>query len=179
MEGGKGSEHEPLLLAPRGDPAAAAGPGLEARKRVLRLRWRLGVAYMLSMGVCGITLVALGSTLDALAARCGASATEMGSVFVARGVGAIAGALASGGIYAPARSGNDAMAAALAALGALLLALPYVFSAAALHLAFVGLGFCTAVTDTGCQIMTRRLQRSNFPHTNPVSKCFRSLTTGC
>ena len=55
MEGGKGSEHEPLLLAPRGDPAAAAGPGLEARKRVLRLRWRLGVAYMLSMGVCGIT----------------------------------------------------------------------------------------------------------------------------
>ena len=155
MEARKGSEHEPLLLAP-GD-AAAPGPGLEARKRVLRLRWRLGVVYMLSMGVCGIVLVALGSTLEALSARCGASATEMGSVFVARGVGAIAGALASGGIYAPSRSGNDAMAAALAALAALLLALPYVLSAAALHLAFVGLGFCTAVTDTGCQIMTRRL----------------------
>ena len=38
-----------------------------------------------------------------------------------------------------------------------MLATPFVTSAKLLHAVFFGLGFGTAVTDTGCQIMTRKV----------------------
>jgi hypothetical protein len=40
-------------------------------------RWVLGCAYMLAMGVCGIVLVALGSTLDDIAANLGTTGTHV------------------------------------------------------------------------------------------------------
>ena len=53
----------------------------------------LGIGYMLAMGVCGVVLVAIGSTLDDLAEKCGYSSTEVGTVFIARGIGAVVGAI--------------------------------------------------------------------------------------
>ena len=47
----------------------------------------IGVLYMLSMGICGVIIVALGSTLETIAANCGTVATALGSVFIARGIG--------------------------------------------------------------------------------------------
>lgn len=40
-------------------------------------KYALGTGYMFAMAVCGIVLVALGSTLDDLAANCGTTATEV------------------------------------------------------------------------------------------------------
>lgn len=40
-------------------------------------KYALGTAYMLAMGVCGIVLVALGSTLDDLASNCGTTSTDV------------------------------------------------------------------------------------------------------
>lgn len=40
-------------------------------------KYALGTGYMFAMGVCGIVLVALGSTLDDLAENCGTSSTEV------------------------------------------------------------------------------------------------------
>lgn len=116
----------------------------------------LGVTYMLSMGVCGTILVALGSTLNTLAANAGTSATKIGSVFIARGIGAILGAVFSAKLYLW-FSGNHVLTVSLLLVTCLLLVLPYTKNLILMHIEFLFLGVGTAVTDTGCQIMTRKI----------------------
>lgn len=119
-------------------------------------KYILGVAYMLSMGVCGTVLVALGSTLGTLAENCNTTATQIGTVFIARGIGAVFGAIFSAKLYLWFQ-GNNVMAAALLLITILLIALPFNKSVFMLHVFFLFLGIGTAVTDTGCQIMTRKI----------------------
>lgn len=111
---------------------------------------------MLAMGVCGTVLVALGSSLDDLADNVGMVATDIGTVFIARGLGAVLGAIASAKIYRWFQ-GNYIMAVSLIFITLLLLFLPFNRSYYMLHVYFLLLGIGTAVTDTGCQIMTRKL----------------------
>lgn len=49
------------------------------------------------------------------------------------------------------------MSIVLLILTAVLMYMPFISSVYTLHGAFFGLGLCTAITDTGCQIMTRKL----------------------
>lgn len=116
----------------------------------------MGIAYMLAMGVCGIVLVALGSTLSDLAAKCGTTATAVGTVFITRGIGAILGALLSAKLYLWFQ-GNYVLASSLTLITVLLLCLPFNESVEMLHVLFLFLGLGTAITDTGCQIMTRKI----------------------
>eukprot|EP00752_Nemacystus_decipiens_P010278 g9159.t1 len=119
-------------------------------------KYALGTGYMFAMGVCGIVLVALGSTLDDLAENCDTTATDVGSVFIARGVGAVLGAVVSSKLYLWMR-GNTVMSIILLLLTSVLVYMPFITSVYVLHAAFFVLGLCTAITDTGCQIMTRKL----------------------
>lgn len=119
-------------------------------------RYIMGVGYMLAMGVCGTVLVALGSTLDDLAENCGYTATQVGTVFIARGLGAVFGAICSAKLYAWFQ-GNHVMSIALTIITILLAVLPLNTSYYGLHVFFFFLGLGTAITDTGCQIMTRKL----------------------
>lgn len=119
-------------------------------------KYTLGVAYMLAMGVCGTVLVAIGSNLEDLAENCGSTSTEVATVFVARGVGAILGAVFSSKLYLWYK-GNNVIGVSLSAITVLLALLPFNTSVIALHILFFLLGVGTAVTDTGCQIMTRKL----------------------
>ena len=132
-------------------PSSPINPELLSDEKFLA-----SIGYMLSMGVCGIVLVALGSTLGSLAANVGLDATEVGTVFITRGVGAILGAIFSAKLYQwfP---GNYVMFVGLISISLLLICLPYNRSDVLLHILFLFLGVCTAVTDTGCQIMTRKL----------------------
>ena len=116
----------------------------------------MGIGYMLAMGVCGIVLVALGSTLESLASNVDRTATEIGTVFITRGFGAILGAIVSAKLYKwfP---GNYVILFGLISICLLLVALPFVSSDIVLHIFFMFLGLMTAITDTGCQIMTRKL----------------------
>lgn len=120
----------------------------------------MGIGYMLAMGVCGVVLVAIGSTLDELAEKCGYSSTEVGTVFIARGIGAVVGAISSAKLYMWLQ-GNHVMAVSLGILTILICALPFNNSYIGLHIYFLTLGLGTAVTDTGCQIMTRKLHGKN------------------
>ena len=120
------------------------------------LRWRLGIAYMFAMGVCGIVLVAIGSTLEDLAEALDTTSVSLGSVFIARGLGAICGAIFSSKLYFW-FYGNSVMVVALGVLAFLLFTLPFVPSIWLLHVHFLCLGLGTAVVDTGCQIMTRKI----------------------
>lgn len=49
------------------------------------------------------------------------------------------------------------MSLVLLFLTAVLMYMPFITSVMILHVAFFALGLCTAITDTGCQIMTRKL----------------------
>lgn len=56
-------------------PNESAAAAEDVRKHY---KYALGTGYMFAMGVCGIVLVALGSTLDDLAENCGTTSTEVG-----------------------------------------------------------------------------------------------------
>ena len=74
-----------------------------------KIRVFLGTAYMMAMGVCGVVLTAIGSTLDQIAIDCNTTSTAIGTVFLARGAGAILGAVMSAKFYAPPTKGNNIM----------------------------------------------------------------------
>jgi len=150
----------------------------------------------MAMGVCGVVLTAIGSTLDQIAINCGTTSTAIGTVFLARGAGAILGAVLSAKIYAPPTKGNMVMMYTMVALTVLLMYIPFIDNVAVLHFVFAGLGFCTAVTDTGefrgrgghNRIMflfsTRRHPRSRppnpaTPHPTPTLLTPPHPTSGC
>ena len=129
-----------------------------------KTRLYLAMIYMAAMGVCGIVLVAIGQTLEALAVflvdengvNLNYDSTDIGSVFLARGLGAILGAVVSAKLYIW-FSGPLVMGTFLSSIGVLFLKIPYNTNVDMLHFYFFFLGLATAVTDTGCQIMTRKL----------------------
>lgn len=127
---------------------------------VARQRYMLGLAYMLAMGMCGIVLVAIGSNLKQLASNCHTTATRIGSVFIVRGIGAVFGAVMSAKLYKW-FNGNYVMVITLCFLSGLIMILPLVADIYTMHTIFGLLGCCTAITDTGCQIQTRKAHGIN------------------
>jgi predicted MFS family arabinose efflux permease len=128
----------------------------ELTQRRNAIRYCMGFNYMCAMGVCGVVLVALGVVLTTLAANLGMESTDLGSVFLARGVGAITGSIISAKLYAWFK-GNMVMAAALGLIATMLIILPFNRNYYMLHVYFCLLGLGTSITDTGCQIQTRRI----------------------
>jgi fucose permease len=121
-----------------------------------RLKWQLSIAYMLSIGCCGIVLVAIGSTFEDLAHNVKRSTTELGTVFIARGCGSIIGTVSSSKLFCW-FSGNYVMSGSLSVIMLMLMAIPLSTNAIQLHVYFLFLGLGTSVTDTGCQLLTRKL----------------------
>ena len=80
----------------------------------------------------------------------------LGSVFIFRGMGAVAGSLYSASLYRD-FSGNRVVASALLGLAFTCVYLPYNTTFVGIHIAFLALGLGTAITDTGVQILTRKL----------------------
>lgn len=116
----------------------------------------MGAIYMLAMGICGMVLVALGSTLEYLAGQVGKLSTEVGTIFLARGIGSITGAIISAKVYKW-FDGNNVMVFGITVIAAVLISLVYNKSLVMLHVLFAILGICTALVDTGVQIQTRKL----------------------
>jgi predicted MFS family arabinose efflux permease len=119
-------------------------------------KFLFGVCYMFCMGVCAIVLVVLGSTLEEIAIQCNTTSKNIGTVFLARGVGAIIGAVVSAKLFEWFH-GNRVLGCALLAIAGLLMWIPFNTSILALHICFGFLGLATAITDTGSQIMTTKV----------------------
>ncbi len=69
--------------SPRQAGKKKKGPTTEAAHEDVRKHYKyaLGTGYMFAMGVCGIVLVALGSTLDDLAENSGSTATDVRKIY--------------------------------------------------------------------------------------------------
>ncbi|CAM9201867.1 unnamed protein product [Ectocarpus sp. 8 AP-2014] len=119
-------------------------------------KYALGMGYMLAFGVCGMVLGALVLTLDDLASNSGKTAIDVRPVLIARGVGAVLGTAASSKLYLWVPS-NKMMSVFLFLVMVVLVYMPFITSVYPLYVAFLLLGLFTAITDTGCQIMTRKL----------------------
>lgn len=74
-------------------------------------------------------------------------------------MGAVLGAVVSAKLYIWVR-GNTVLSVVLLFLTAILVYMPFITTVTMLHVSFFVLGLCTAITDTGCQIMTRKLHGS-------------------
>ena len=120
-------------------------------------RRKLGVAYLLSMGVCGLVFVAISSNLNSFAERCNTTFLKLGSVFLSRGIGSILGSAASAKLYSV-FPGNETIAASSFVVVVMLICMPSCRSLAFLHVYFFFCGMGTSLTDAGCQIMTRKIQ---------------------
>lgn len=129
-----------------------------AEEHQRRKRLMLGVAYICAMGVCGVVLTALGSCLTDLADNVGSTSTDLGSVFISRGVGSISGALMAAKIYMT-FEGNNVICVVLIILASILFYMPFITEVWMLHVQFCCLGICTALIDTGCQILTRTVHK--------------------
>ena len=107
---------------------------------------------MFAMGVCGFIIVALGTTLSEIAANVGYSAYDIGTVFVARGVGCITGTMVSPVLYAH-YNGKHMLSVTSTVTVAILYWMPYCTDYYLLHAAYFALGMITSVTETGSQLM--------------------------
>ena len=109
------------------------------------------------MGICGIVLVCVCSTLGMISVLVGLNnSTELGTVFIARGVGSISGAAISTILFKR-FDGNNILCCTLALIFTLLLIIPFNTSVSLLYIMFFFIGLGTSITDTGCQIMTRKI----------------------
>lgn len=125
-----------------------------------RMRWHLlfvSVTYILTIGVSGLVLCAIGSNLTAIARRVDMKDTVLGGrAFMCRGVGAIAGAVSSAWLY-KSYSGDVILVFGLIGIASLLTIIPFSKHAFQVYFYFMCLGICSAINDTGCNIMMRKL----------------------
>lgn len=116
------------------------------------------VTYVLTIGISGLVLCAIGSNLGDLAIKLEQDPTLMGGrAFMCRGIGSMLGALASSELFRR-LPGDLVLMAGLLGIATLLHALPSTTSTAQLYVYFFLLGLCSAIDDTGCNILTRRLR---------------------
>lgn len=135
-----------------------------------------GVVLANAMGLCGVVLAVLGSTLGRVARQCGTTATGAGTVFLARGLGSVAGAIVSLVTYSALDERRTRLAVVAAQLGLALgmVSLTLVTSVSGLHALWGLIGACTATLDTGVQIATLESLHKDAPFwlaTNTVAFC--------
>ena len=143
----------------RGRDAAATDKVAAIDELPARLRARWGACYACGMGVGGMVLVELSSTLSDVARSMGTTETALSGVFLARGAGALLGAAVSARVlFAGGRPGHRALAGTQLLLALFVAAAAFARAPVLLYAAWFCVGASAAALDTGCQIMTRKVR---------------------
>ena len=119
-------------------------------------KWQVSLAYVMAMGCLGTVLVAIGSTFEDLAYQVHQKTTDLSTVFILRGIGSIFGTALCGKMFSL-LPGNYVLSMSIAIIMLTLIVIPFSVSSVQLHICFLLLGLGCSVTDTGCQLMTRKL----------------------
>jgi Major Facilitator Superfamily len=119
-------------------------------------KWRVSLAYVMAMGCLGTVLVAIGSTFEDLADQVHETTTDLSTVFIIRGIGSIFGTASCSKMFYL-FPGNYVLSMSMAIIMIALVVIPFSTSTIQLHICFFLLGLGCSVTDTGCQLMTRKL----------------------
>ena len=146
------NETDLIVLSPRSKRKREISDALESHLL------NLNISYILTVGVSGLVLCAIGSDLKFIAEHVGINTTTLGgNAFLLRGIGSIIGSAASSQIF-QIFEGDHVLLCGLLGITTLLLIIPSVNSAEALYLCFFLLGWCSSINDTGCNIMTRKIR---------------------
>ena len=89
------NEDSPLLKGKRGDVESGTVNNSNGYEYDKKTTVYISLSLVYCFIVCGLVTVALGATLEDLAVNVGYKATEIGSIFVARGVGSVLGSVLS------------------------------------------------------------------------------------
>jgi predicted MFS family arabinose efflux permease len=174
------TKHESSPLLPQTLPQAnsTSGDGEVAlyngfpysMKTITYISFSLVYCYM----ICGVVTVAIGATLEDLAADVGYSSTDIGTVYVARGIGSILGSFVCFYIF-EAQSPIRTLATAEAVTCLTIFALPFITSLYTLHVAYFIIGALNSVMQTGAMHVLRNLHGDRAgPWLGGLGACFVS-----
>lgn len=136
------------------DSLLPSGPS-EVEKLQKRL-FILSIAYMLTIGVSGLVLSAMGTNLDDIARKIGAEATVLGGIaFMVKGIGSICASLVSTKIFEM-FNGDNVLCIGLSAIASFTFLLPFISTVYQLYFSYFFLGFFSSLNDTGCNILARK-----------------------
>ena len=114
--------------------------------------------YIATIGISGLVLCAIGSNLQDIAKTVNMNPTELGgNICFFRGCGSITGALVSPQIYKLVQ-GDNILLVGLLVMCTILTLIPSCWQTYQLYIFFFILGLCSAINDTGCTILTRKLR---------------------
>lgn len=124
--------------------------------------------------ICGIVTVAIGATLEDLAADVGSVSTDIGSVYVARGVGSILGSFACFYVFEHHNPIKTLIASELITAIVCFL-LPFVTVLTTLHVGYFIIGALNSVMQTGAMHVLRNLHGEKAgPWLGGLGACFVS-----
>ena len=118
----------------------------------------VNTSYILTIGVSGLVLCAVGSNLSCIAHRLNIASTELGGVaFMCRGFGSVLGSLLSSTIFEH-FVGDFVLVAGLLGITLIFCLIPLSNTAVMLYTFFFLLGLFSSINDTGSNILTRKLR---------------------
>ena len=118
----------------------------------------MNCTYIATIGISGLVLCAIGSNLQDIAKIVNMDPTELGGkICFFRGFGSITGALVSSRVYHMIQ-GDKVLLVGLLTMCIVLVLIPSCWQTYQLYMFFFVLGLCSAINDTGCTILTRKLR---------------------
>jgi predicted MFS family arabinose efflux permease len=115
------------------------------------------ILYLLLLGEIGAFILSITAFLGPLAALCNSTATNMGSVFLPYGLGAMIGSLGSVSLYKN-HSGNVILGGTILTTACMAVLLPFNTSAIQMHVMYFLQGVCVSMIETGCYHLLSRIQ---------------------
>lgn len=120
--------------------------------------WLISLGIVYTIIVCGLATVAIGALIEDLAANVGKLSTEIGTVYVARGVGGISGSIVSFPLFELYNAVRSLIILHMVTL-MVMLWLPFITEEISLHIAYFLVGFVTAVIQAGAMVLLRKYHK--------------------
>lgn len=122
------------------------------------LKTLISISFMLTIGVSGLVLCAIGSNLKSVSNNIGGIDVAIlgGNAFMCRGIGSLIGTISCATIFERIK-GENVLIAGLLLISSIIFLIPYSTSSTQLYIYFALLGICSAINDTGVNILTRQL----------------------
>lgn len=120
--------------------------------------WFVSLGIVYTIIVCGLATVAIGALIQDLAANVGRTSTDIGTVYVARGVGGIIGSFMSFPLFEHYNAVRSLMILHVVTFIAMMW-LPVITDVVSLHIAYFVVGLVTAVIQAGSMVLLRKYHK--------------------
>eukprot|EP00603_Paraphysomonas_imperforata_P013902 CAMPEP_0114482834 /NCGR_PEP_ID=MMETSP0104-20121206/18511_1 /TAXON_ID=37642 ORGANISM="Paraphysomonas imperforata, Strain PA2" /NCGR_SAMPLE_ID=MMETSP0104 /ASSEMBLY_ACC=CAM_ASM_000202 /LENGTH=202 /DNA_ID=CAMNT_0001658681 /DNA_START=57 /DNA_END=664 /DNA_ORIENTATION=+ len=120
--------------------------------------WFINLGLLSCYIVCGLIIAALGASIQDVAQNVNRKSTDIASIFVARGIGSIAGSFVSAPIFTDFNA-IKSLIISYAVTVSVLLWIPLISSLAQLHVAYFFIGALTSIISSGSILLLRKIHK--------------------